>query len=271
VKYTLWLFFVSLVAIGSATSGLTPPVYAQQQTVVAYRDFQPSKVKKQKRVLRQRVSTWGWGVLTAALLLVAGLTWLVIWLWPLVAIVWRVLLLIGAISVSAVLIGMALFLFSYAYPTQRDVRSSAEIRIRELGKVLPFEAESVWCFPDDQFRFSLMANTEGLLVVDYEQDHAWQIPQSNIEGIGSDFVPADSATTVYPATTARVVLLAKKTFQTRTAQPPYSSGIYTKPMQVLDFKLTGLPIEHLTVVYRGAVYSDSTQHIADHLRSLWSQ
>lgn len=273
MKHLFFLFCLALLASGnnSQPAAQATAAVAQHHASVEYRAFQPSKIKKQKRKLRQRVVAWGWGVAVGAVLLIGGLAWLMVWLWPMMAIGWRILMATVGISVAAVIAFMAMFLFVYAYPTQRDMRADAEIRLKKMAQRLPFEVAQNWCFPDDYFRMSLAANADGLLVVDYQQDQAWQIPKANVTAIQSAFVAADSAAQTYPASPERVVLLTQMPFQNRAPQPPYPSSLFGKPMQVLQLDLQNLPIRQLIVIYRGAIYSDSTQHIAGAWRELWVQ
>jgi hypothetical protein len=274
MRYTLLLPCIVLLSLmGSMGINQTsvPNRTVPIETHLTYRAFKPSSIKKQPRALRQRVTLWGWSVLLGALLIIGALVWLVVWLWPLVAIGWKIFAVIFGLASSVTVVGIALFIFAYAYPTQRDVRSDADARLQALTNRLPFTVEKHWCFPDDEFRISLAGNPEGLLMVDYQQDRAWQVPKGNISAVRSAFIMADSAAITYPQTSNQVVLLTKLPFQSRTGQPPYPGSLMATPMQVIQFQLIELPIEQLTIIYRGAVYVDSTQHIAGDLERLWQQ
>lgn len=261
------LFFCCYMAL-LASGNSIPKAYDNQiinanTTPVEYHSFQPSKVLKQKRKLRQRVSAWGWGVAVLALGLIVGIVWLTVWLWPMAAWVWRIGLGVVGLSLTVMLGTIGIFLFSYAYPTLRDMRFDALQRLEKLCEKIPMTATKGWCPPDEYFRISLAANADQLLVVDYLGDRAWLIPKNNIANTRSDFVALEATGANYPETPETAVVIARTPFENRTKRLP--PPLPDQPMQVLQFQLRDLPLRQLTLVYQGTAFSDSTQRIAAEL------
>jgi hypothetical protein len=273
MKWYLFFCCLALVVLGGTAAQADPKSALTSETAAGrsegYYTFQPSKICKQKRKLKPRFSGWGWGVLAITGLLMVGLAWLAVWLWPMSAIGWRILIVLLGGSFAAVIAFMGFFMFSYAYTTSRDLRFEAQRRLAQLTEKMPYSAEKGWCLSGEYFRLSLGANPASLLIVDYRQDKAWVIPKENIAAIKPDFVEPNFAKATYPSKSGSEVILTKAMQPLPNQKPDAPPGEPEKPLQVLHFELRNLPLDRFTFVYREQIYSDSAQHIAGELRTLW--
>ncbi len=87
--------FIAVLALGTLVQEGTGATLLTsfQAGQESYQAFTPSKIIKQKRVLKQRVPLWGWGVLALTAALIGVLVWLVLLLWPAVGLGWRIAML----------------------------------------------------------------------------------------------------------------------------------------------------------------------------------
>lgn len=257
--------------VGGATALVKPRLSAQAFTNSTsmdnpgFRTFKPSEIRKQKRKLKQHFSGWGWGVLGLTALIIGGLIWLAVWLWPMSALGWRIIIAGLGISLIAVIAFMGFYLFSFSYNTNRDLRSEARNRLHELAEKIPFEIAQDWCFPGEGFRLTIAANSGNLLVLDYQQDRGWMIPQQNIGAVHAELIALEAVSNTYPPTAQA------ETIVNMPDQPSPSKDNPELPLQVLRFELRDLPLTQITLAYREQIFSDSAQQVAVELRNLWGR
>ncbi|HPI06093.1 MAG TPA: hypothetical protein PLM41_06910 [Saprospiraceae bacterium] len=242
---------------------------AARQSIDGYRTFQPSKIKKQKRKLRKKISALGWGLFLFSLVVIAGTLLLTMHLWPMAGLFWRIFMVWLGLSLTVGFLLVGLIGLVYGRHSDRDLRSKAIVRVVKLGDKLDFTPEKTWCFPDEYFRLSVAANKNALLIVDYQQDKGWIIPKENIVGIQTDSVPAAETEARYPSGPDTESIVLFRPLQENL--PPHPPAKPLGPMQVLDFQCRNQMLRRMTLVYHPSVFGDSTQIVAADLRALWSE
>lgn len=267
----LLVLLLAITNLPPDTAGPAPvPV---TQSADAFETFKPSAILKQKRKIKQRVSFWGWGILAAGLLLIGGLVWLIVALWPGAALIWKILLVLSGISLGSLIVFMALFIFSYAYPTLRDVRMEAEARWAKFLQKKNFKADKTWCLPDDHYRIALALDARQILVVDYAQNKGWRIPASKVTNIACEAIPPGQLPQAdYLETGNNITLTTRSPFRKRSTVPPYLGDWQNKPKQALRLDIEGLPLNSLTIIYAGLFEpADSCQNIQASIREMWQR
>ena len=265
------ILFLCLMAF---VSPLSPPVGEQVNTESAptehtYRTFQPSKIKKQKRKLRPKITALGWGVMLAGLGLAAAVIWLVVFLWPAASVAWRILMFWLGLSLSIPFLMAGLFGWVFGRENTREVHQKAERRLEKLTKKLDFKPEKTWCFPDEHFRLSVAADKNQLLIIDYQQNKGWFIPKENIVAMRSDTVAANKAAAMYPASKDGATLLIQHDFS--EYEEPRGRREPPGPMHVLQFSCQNQPLQQMTLIYQPSIFGDSTRTVAADLRALWKK
>lgn len=241
---------------------------AVHQSTEGYRTFQPSKIKKQKRKLRKKISAFGVGLFLFSLVVIAGILLLTLHLWPVAGLFWRIFMVWLGLSLTVGFLLVGLIGLVYGRQSDRDLRGKAVVRLEKLGRKLDFTPEKTWCFPDEYFRLSVAANKNALLIVDYQQDKGWIIPKENIIEIQTDSVAAEQAETSYPSgADSESVIIHRKTPE---YLPPHAPAPPLGAMHVLDFRCRNLALRRMTLVYHPSVFGDSTQIIKAGLQKLWN-
>ena len=239
-----------------------------QQSDGTYRTFQPSKIKKQKRKLRQRISALGWGLLLLGIVAITGVVLLLLHLWPAAGVFWRIVMVWLGLSLSVGFLLMGLLGIVFGWQSQRDVRTKATARLEKLARKLDFTPEKIWCFPDEYFRLSMAANKSALLIVDYQQDKGWIIPKENIADMRTDSVTIEQAEARYPSAADSESVILHRTLPEYL--PPRAPAPPLGPMQVLDVRCRNQALQRITLVYHPSVFGDSTQTVLAGLQALWN-
>ena len=241
---------------------------AVQQSTDGYCTFQPSKIKKQKRKLRKKISALGVGLFLFSLVFIAGTLLLTLHLWPIAGLFWRIFMVWLGLSLTVGFLLVALIGLVYGRQSDRDLRSKAVGRLEKLGRKLNFTPGKTWCFPDEYFRLSVAANKNALLIVDYQQDKGWIIPKENIAEMLTDSVAVEQAAIRYPSgSDSESVIIHRKTPE---YLPPHPPAPRLGAMQVLDLRCRNQALRRMTLVYHPSVFGDSTQTVVTGLRALWN-
>lgn len=254
-----------------APSPVAPRIHTEQHAafqdrVQTYRAFQLSDIRKQKRKLQPRISTTGILITLACAALIVGTILLFAYLWPMTGVVLKIVMLWLMLSLTAGFLTIGLLGLVYGRQTERVVHKRAVKRLEKQARKLDFKPEKTWCFPDEQFRVSLAANKNALLLADYGNDKGWLIPKGNIVEIKSDTVSALNAETKYPSGNDAESIILK---HTQFIDLPYRPHTQPKgPMHVLDLQCRDLPLRRLTVIYYPGSFGDSTQVIGRELQTL---
>jgi hypothetical protein len=92
----------------------------------------PNEASKQKRKRKGHFSGWGWLVLGLTALVIGGLVWLTVWIWPMVALGWGILIAAGMTCLAAVIAAMGFYLFSFSYETARTIALQEQQAARRM-------------------------------------------------------------------------------------------------------------------------------------------
>lgn len=249
-------------SLPSPTGGVSVPV-ARMEIVKAgiphetVRTFRPSSFPKQKRKIKKRVTFWGLAILAATLALMVGLTWLLVWTWPLLPLWAAWLSVLGGGMVGVVMFFSGLFAFSYSYKTDRDLRFDALARLERLTAALPFEAEKAWCLGGEHFRLSVARGKTGWLIVDYQADKGWILPLETLVSKEGFELPLKEVESKLAAGEGELRLFVRPSRKRR--QAPLRPD---QPMQVLRFKVSEGDVRVFTLVYELRIQDEAAADVA---------
>lgn len=264
-----WLAFVSPDPYLHNRLTGTEQLPAVKNAADGYRTFQPSKIRKQKRKLRQRLNGAGSLIMLLSALCIAGVIFLMGHFWPLAGVFWRIFIVWLGVSLISGFLVVGLYGFAFSRQSNDKVHTKALTRLEKLGKKLPFPIEKAWCFPNEYYRISMGADKNSLLIIDYQQDKGWIIPKENIAEIRSDTVAADRAEALYPPGEGVESIVTQPFVDIRV--PVMARRDLNNSMQVLQLECRDLPLRQMTLVYNGSVEGDNAQTIAVDLHALWRE
>lgn len=152
--------------------------------------FNPSDYKGQTKKLR-KPKRFGWfelALILIALGVIGGLLWLTFSLIGGVrAALWRILIGVLGIGLSAGVAFLALLLYSYTYPSERDMKfeahDKASNRLIKLAKQLDINWLKIIAIQDENFRIGMIMSHEDMIIIDYLTDQGWRIPEAEVINI----------------------------------------------------------------------------------------
>lgn len=115
-----------------------PPSNYSAMDTPGVQESAPNEPSKQKRKRKGHFSGWGWLVLGLTALVIGGLAWLTVWIWPMVALCWGILIAAGMTCLAAVIAAMGFYLFSFSYETARTIalQEQQDARRMKVGDTL---------------------------------------------------------------------------------------------------------------------------------------
>lgn len=152
--------------------------------------FKPFDYKGQRKKLRktQGLNWFTIFLMFFSLAIIGGLLWgTFAWIASINGIFWRVAIGVLGIGLSLGVTFLALLLYAYTYPTERDktfvAREEASKRLVKLSQDLQTDWRHMAVPKDENFRIGILTTRTGVVIVDYKNNKGWNIKKEQVSKI----------------------------------------------------------------------------------------